>query len=302
MKIFFHSSILLFYLLTISNYSYSQSITGLNSIIDKDEVLKQISSGYSFTEGPAVDKDGRVFFTDQPNDKIYIWDETKGIVQFKVEGERSNGLYFSADQQLVACADFRNRLIKFDLQGTKTVLINHFENKHLNGPNDLWINPNGNIYITDSYYHRTWWPEEQKEEQDKRAVLCLKPNGDLSQVAIGFKMPNGIIGTPDGKTLYISDINEGKIWKYTILPNGELSNKTFFAPEGSDGMTIDNQGNIYLSNKAISVYTKDGIKLGAITVPEQPSNICFAGKNRKTLFITARTSVYKLRMKVNGVQ
>jgi gluconolactonase len=117
-----------------------------------------------------------------------------------------------------------------------------------------------------------------------------------------YKMPNGIIGTPDGKILYVADIEDRKIWKYTINEDGTLSDKTFFAPEGSDGMTIDQKGNVYLTNQAVSVFAPDGHKTGEINVAEQPANVTFGGKDRKTLFITARTSVYKIRMNVKGAK
>jgi gluconolactonase len=130
----------------------------------------------------------------------------------------------------------------------------------------------------------------------------LNPEGKVIRVIDDYKQPNGLIGTPDGKTLYVSDINDGKIWKYTINTDGTLSNKTFFAPEGSDGMTIDNKGNVYLTNKVVSVFNPEGKSIARIEVPEQPSNVCFGGKKRDILFITARTSVYTLKMKVKGIQ
>ncbi len=295
-------------LFTLCLFSYlslstsAQKPAQLSKIIKPNAQVEKIASGFSFTEGPAPDQKGQVYFTDQPNNKIYIWNENDEITEFEVDGERANGLYFDRDGQLVACADYRNKLIKIDLEGNKTVLADGYDDNHLNGPNDLWIHPNGNIYITDSYYHRPWWPEGQVQAQDERAVYCVTPQGKMSRVADGFVMPNGIIGTPDGSTLYVADINDKKIWKYDIQQDGSLTNKTFFAPEGSDGMTIDHQGNVYLTNQAVSVYSKDGEKLGAIQIPEQPANVCFGGKNQKILFVTARTSVYKLMMKVMGVQ
>ncbi|MDX9884011.1 MAG: SMP-30/gluconolactonase/LRE family protein [Prolixibacteraceae bacterium] len=266
-------------------------------MLAKGSQLQKIQSGFAFTEGPAVAKNGEIYFTDQPNDKIYIWNEKSGIREFKVEGERSNGLYFAADGQLVACADYRNKLIKIAMDGTKTVLVDQYDGKHLNGPNDLWVHPNGDIYFTDSYYHRSWWPEGHTQVQDCRGVYCLRTNGQLIRLIDDYKMPNGIIGTPDGKTLYVADIADGKTWKYSIEPDGTLSEKIFFAPEGSDGMTIDKKGNVYLTNRAVSVFAPNGKKLGEIDVPERPANICIGGKNRKTLFITARTSVYTTKMK-----
>lgn len=287
--------------LLASNSSFPQA-SGMKKIIEKDSKVIQVQTGFSFTEGPAVASDGKIFFTDQPNNKIYIWDENDVIREFEVDGERSNGLYFSNDGQLIACADYRNKLLKIDMAGNKTILAEGYDGKHLNGPNDVWQAPNGNIFFTDSYYHRPWWPEGHQEEQDERAVYCVTPAGDYFRVADGYQMPNGIIGSPDGKYLYVADINDKKIWRYDIQPDGTLKNKTFFAPEGSDGMTIDNKGNIYLTNKAVSVFNKKGEKLGEIEIPERPANICFGGKDRNILFITARKSVYKIKTKVRGVQ
>jgi gluconolactonase len=302
MKKIIHTSLFLLCGIFAYHSSFSQIAPKLQKIVAKDATVEKIASGYKFTEGPAVDRHGRIFFTDQPNDKIYIWEEGKEITVFEVEGERSNGLYFNKEGELVSCADFRNKLIKIDMEGKKTVLVDEFEGKHLNGPNDLWIHPNGNIYFTDSYYHRPWWPEGHEQVQDERAVYLLKTNGELSRVAAEYKMPNGIIGSPDGKTLYVADINDKKTWQYAIQPDGSLSDKTFFAPEGSDGMTVDNRGNVYLTNDAVSVFSKKGEKLGNIEIPERPANVVLGGKEGNILFVTARTSVYVLKMKVKGVQ
>lgn len=276
--------------------------TGENkNLIAKGAKVTKGGGGYKFTEGPSVAPDGRVFFTDQPNDKIDVWNENGTIATFMQPCDRSNGTYFNKQGELVACADLHNRLVAITMDKHQRTLTENYNGQPLNAPNDLWIAPNGGIYFTDPYYHRDYWETGRKEVQDKRGVYYLSPEGKVSRVIDDYKQPNGLIGTPDGKTLYVSDINDGKIWKYTIQPNGSLANKTFFAPEGSDGMTIDNRGNVYLTNKFVSVFDKTGNKIAQIEVPEQPSNVCFGGKKRDILFITARTSVFTLKMKVKGV-
>ena len=270
-------------------------------LIAKGAQVIKAGGGYQFTEGPAVAPDGRVFFTDQPNDKIEVWNENGTITTFMQPCERSNGLYFNRKGELVACADLHNRLVAISMDKQQRTLAENYNGQALNAPNDLWIAPNGGIYFTDPYYHRNYWEPGRKEVQNARGVYYLTPEGQLTRLIDDYKQPNGLIGTPDGKTLYVSDINDGKIWKYDIQPDGTLANKTFFAPEGSDGMSIDNQGNVYLTNKFVSVFDKKGKKIAAIEVPEQPSNVCFGGKKRDILFITARTSVYTLKMKVRGV-
>ena len=288
---------------TLVNLIITAVLSGQESeIVAKRVVPQKAETGYAFTEGPAVAKDGSVYFTDQPNDRIYRWDEQEGISLWLEGTERSNGLYFTPDYKLVACADEQNRIIMFESREERKVLLEGFEGKQLNGPNDLWIAPNGDIYFTDAYYHRHYWPEGQREEQVVRGVYLLRPNGMVTRVINDYKQPNGIIGTPDGKTLYVADIEDRKIWRYDILPDGSLENKTYFAPHGSDGMTIDNRGNIYLTMGKVWVYSPEGELISEIEVPESPSNLCFGGEERNILFITARTSVYTLKMNVKGVQ
>lgn len=272
-----------------------------DDLIAEGAKVTKVAGEFAFTEGPSVAPDGRVFFTDQPNDKILIWNEDGKIATFMSPCGRSNGTYFNKKGELVACADLHNQLVAFTMDKKERVLAENFDGKHLNGPNDLWIAPNGGIYFSDPYYFRDYWEPGHQEIQDTRGVYYLSPSGKVSRVISDFKQPNGLIGTPDGKILYVSDINDGKIWKYSIQPDGSLTDKTFFAPEGSDGMTIDNRGNVYLTSKTVSVYNPKGENIAKIEVPEQPSNVCLAGKKRNILFITARTSVYTLKMNVKGV-
>ena len=272
-----------------------------SSIIADKAKIEQAGSGFAFTEGPAVASDGRVYFTDQPNDKIYIWDEKKGISVWLEGTGRSNGMYFNYDGQLVTCADEKTQLAYFDEDKNLIKLCDSFDGKHLNGPNDVWVSLQGGYYFTDPYYHRNWWPDGHKEIQDVRGVYYLSAEGEVTLEIDDFKTPNGLIGTPDGKTLYVADIEDQKTWKYNIQSDGSLSNKTFFAPHGSDGMTIDNKGNIYLTYGKVWVYNPQGELIEELEFPESPSNICFGGELRDVLFVTAQKGVYTLKMNVKGV-
>lgn len=293
-------TIILAVLIVVSSDFVIQSQEDAKYIIATDASIVQVGSGFSFTEGPASDKDGRVYFTDQPNDRIYVWDESEGISLWLEGTGRSNGMYFDSTYRLFTCADENNELAYFDENKKLVPLCNSFDNKYLNGPNDVWISPNGGIYFTDPYYHRSWWNDSHKEVQDVRGTYYLSVDGELSLEVDDLKTPNGLVGTPDGKYLYVADIEDGKTWRYDVRSDGKLANKTFFAPHGSDGMTIDNEGNVYLTSGKVWVYNSNGELIEEIEFPESPANICFGGKDRDVLFVTARTGVYTLKMNVRG--
>ncbi|MBI9073007.1 MAG: SMP-30/gluconolactonase/LRE family protein [Melioribacteraceae bacterium] len=270
-----------------------------DKIIVKSEVIK-LADDFSFTEGPTADKDGNVYFTDQPNNKIHIWNVDGVLSLFTDDSKRSNGLYFDMNGELLACADLDNKLIAFNMDKSIKEYAVDYNGSKLNGPNDLWIDLKGGVYFTDPYYQRPWW-DRKSADLDVEAVYYLLPSRDkVIRVDNELVKPNGIIGSDDGTVLYVADIGAGKTYSYRIVEDGSLSDKKLFCSEGSDGMTIDKSGNVYLTNKTVSVFSKDGKQVIKIEIPESPSNVCFGGVDRKTLFITARTSLYSVEMNVEG--
>jgi gluconolactonase len=276
-----------------------------DSIIAPGARLEKLCDGFAFTEGPAVDKNGNIFFTDQPNDRIVKWDaETRQCSDWLKPCGRSNGTYFDKDGNLIACADEKNELWSISPDKKVTVLVKDFGGKLLNGPNDLWIRPDGGIYFTDPLYKRDYWKRDPKMQQDGQHVYFMAAGyKNVTRVATDLKQPNGIIGTPDGKTLYLADIGAKKTYAYDINADGALTNKRLLCEMGSDGMTIDNEGNVYLTGRGVTVFDKTGKQIENIPVQESwTANVTFGGKNRDTLFITASKSVYGIRTRVKGAQ
>lgn len=262
---------------------------------------EKLSGGFKFTEGPAADVVGNVYFTDQPNDRIHVWGVNGELTTFLEPCGRSNGLCFDKDGTLWACADEKNELWKIDVKTkAKTVVAKDFKGQLLNGPNDVWVSVAGTAYFTDPFYKRNYWTRGPAE-QDKPCVYAVSPKGVVSRANEDLRQPNGIIGTPDGKILYVADIGGGKTYAFDIAANGTLANKRLFCNQGSDGLTIDDAGNLYLTGRGVSVYDKAGKKIDQIDVPESwTANVCFGGADKATLFITASTGLYAVKMKVKG--
>ncbi len=289
-------------LIMLLSYLEVTSKTKSKELFAKGSKPEKLAGDFKFTEGPACDPKGNIFFTDQPNNRIMIWTTKGELTLFTDNSGRANGTYFDKKGDLITCSDERNELWSITPDHKITVLIKDFEGKKLNGPNDLWIAPNGGIYLTDPFYKRPWWNHD-KPELKGQDVYYLAPGAtNLVRVVDDFQQPNGIIGTPDGKFLYVADIREKKTWRYIIQKDGMLTEKKLFAEQGSDGMTIDNQGNIYMTGNGVTIFNRDGALISKIETAESwTTNVCFGGKDRHLLFITAEKSVYGLRMKTKGV-
>jgi gluconolactonase len=227
------------------------------------------------------------------------WSADGKLSTFLQPSGYANGMYFDAQGNLIACADGHNELWSITPDKKITVLLKNFDGKYLNGPNDVWVAPNGGMFITDPFYKRTWW-DHTKMALTNQEVYYLAPGStNAMRVTDDLKKPNGITGTPDGKKLFVSDIQAGQTWSYDIQPDGSLTNKTFFCALGSDGMTIDAEGNLYLTGHGVTVFDKAGQKIGHIDVPEDwTANVCIGGKEHKTLFITASKSLYSIQLRV----
>ncbi|GGI24641.1 SMP-30/gluconolactonase/LRE family protein [Pedobacter mendelii] len=291
---------LIFSILTLLSLVSSAQSTNLIFVQDS---LKLISSQFKFTEGASVDKKGNIFFTDQPNDKIWKYDFDGNLSLFMDKSGRANGTYFDRKGNLIVCADENNQIWSIDKNKKVTVLFSDFEGKKVNGPNDIWIDKKGGIYFTDPYYQRDYWTRKSPEIVGEKVYYLPKGKKTAMVVAEDFKRPNGIVGTPDGKYLYVADRVADVTYRYEIGQDASLSNRQLLLRQGSDGMTLDSNGNIYLTGKGVDIYNPIGNKIGHIDVPENwCGNICFGGKDRNILFITASKSIYKIVTNAKGVE
>jgi len=298
-------------------------------LVSRHGRLVTLAEGFSFTEGPAADRRGNVFFTDQPNDRIYRWDARTSDVTLFLEGTgRSNGMAFDRDGNLIACADMYGELWKIFPDGSHEVLVDNYNGKRLNGPNDVWINPvNGGMYITDPIFPRAYWESDDPRQQgwepthSEQApqgkggyVYYLPPGGNtlvrVTTEAMGWESdswPNGVVGTPDGKKLYVNKWyydNKGGTWVFDINRDGTLSNMRKFTDWGGDGMSMDELGNVYISNgEGVMAFDPRGNHILKIPTGGGATNNTFAGRNGKTLFITGPVDkVTAIRMNVKGAR
>jgi gluconolactonase len=299
-----------FFLLLIALCTASALSRGGDKLIDpisptspiaRGATLEKLADEFQFTEGPAADAEGNVFFTDQPNDRILKWSIDGKLSTWMQPCGRSNGLCFDAHGNLWACADEKNELWCIDPNHKATVVVKDYEGKLLNGPNDVWVRPDGGVYFTDPFYKRSYWNRGPKQQELEGVYFLTPDRAKLRRVVADLEQPNGIIGTPDGKTLYVADIRAKKTYSYDIRPDGDLAGKQLFCTMGSDGMTLDSEGNVYLTGKGVFVFDRQGKQVEHIDVPEKwTANVCFGGKERRTLLITASKGFYGLRMRVNG--
>jgi len=272
------------------------------NVVAPGATLEKLAGGFDFTEGPTCDAEGNLFFTDQPNDRILKWSAEGELSTFLQPAGRANGMCFDTRGHLIACADEKNALWSIAPDGKVTVIVREYRGKLLNGTNDVWVRPDGALYFTDPFYDRPWWTHHAMAQDGQHVYFLSADRRQLVRVADDLQKPNGIIGTPDGNTLYVADIGAGKTYRYDIAPDGGLAGKTLAADQGSDGMTLDNEGNLYLTGNGVLVFDKEGRQLDQIRVPDEhwTGNVCFGGKNRRTLFITASTGLYAIRMRVKG--
>lgn len=261
-----------------------------------------VANSFRFTEGPAADHDGNIYFVDIGNHRIHFYDVARQTVSLVRENSGgADGMIVGADGTLWICELHDQKLSKIDSNGNYQVVLDSFEGKPLSGPNDLWFDDVGGLYFTDSY-------GGHEDRGNETRVFYYSPTGELSLLEDDYYKSNGLHGSPDGRWLYIADYLDDKIYRYPMLKPGLLGDREMFVEYRCDGMTMDENGYLYLatgnSSQGVVIVSPDGATLGSIPMPEDAHNICFGGPAMDTLYITATSGLYSvetdLRAAPNG--
>jgi gluconolactonase len=331
-------TLFLIIIMTLAISGYSTSAEKVTSLVAPGATAKTVKTGYNGTEGPAVDGDGNVYFTEKTGNTIqkWTWSDGKVIIYRTIEGG-AIGQAFDIEGRLLIC-EFSGKVTRDDMKGNITVVADRCRGKMLHIPNDIWVAPNGGIYFTDFSFAGMRMPEgsaggrqggapgdgipgasasgggmpgggvpggvmpgaNEKINPGDLGIDYISPDGKTVMRVADIESPNGIIGTPDGRTVYAGDGK--KIVSFQINPDGTLTDRKIFCEQGTDGMALDERGNVYLTgDEALNVYNSKGEKIEDIPTPEKNCKIMkFAGKERKTLFIAGNIGVYTLEMVVKG--
>ena len=284
----------------------------LAKIIPEGAKLEKAATGFMFTEGPIWDAaKGCLFFSDIPGNKIRKWAPDKGIEIFREPSGKSNGLTLDKQGRLIACEHANRRVSRTEKDGTVVAIADRYEGKRLNSPNDVAVKSDGSIYFSDPPYGLTAeFGVLGEQELPFQGVYRLSPDGEtLTLLADDFEKPNGLAFSPDESLLYIDDTDGAHVRVFDVNPHGSISNGRMFAEltgdeDGNvDGMKVDSQGNVYVTGPGgVSIFDPSGDKLGRIDIPEVAANMAWGDADWKTLYITASTSLYRIRLGIEGIK
>lgn len=276
---------------------FTHAVNGEAELIKPGAELRKLHGGFAFLEGPVADAEGNLFFSDIPSNRILKW-SIDGQLTTVLEGSNgANGLAFDRHGNLVICEEQGKRVSMLRPDGSMEVLAEDYQGAPFNSPNDLWVDAENGIYFTDPNYD-----EPANQTQDAQQVYYISPDrSTVSRVTSDMQRPNGIITAPENDRLYVADTEYDQVFVYEIIDTGNLGARQTFADTGSDGITLDEQGNLYTAwGDGIKIYNPDGNLIYTLPMPERPTNMAFGGADQRTLFITGRQSLYAIDMTVRG--
>ena len=274
------------------------------AIFDRDARLETVAQGFGFTEGPMWDPAGFLYVSDETINKIFrVFPD--GRKEAVIALRDPDGNTFDRQHRLIDCASVLRSIIAVTPEGKYTILADRYEGKRFNSPNDVIVGPDGAIYFTDPTLDLV---AGEKQEIPFQRVYRLGDTGDVRLLTRDLAQPNGLAFSPDGKHLFVDDSEQRNIRLYDVLPDGSLDNGRIFGQEPGgkddgvpDGIKVDEKGNLFVTGpEGIWVWDTEGHHLGTIAIPEQPANLAWGDPDYRTLYITANTSVYRLRTRTKG--
>lgn len=292
----------------------------MRKIVAENAEIEKVAGGFKFIEGPVWHKNGYLLFSDIPSNNIHKYTPEEGVTIHiensgfvgsgeEKEGPGSNGLAFDMSGNLIICQHGARQIVKYDLEGNYTVIARQYGGKRLNSPNDVVVKSDGTVFFTDPPWGLPKNGDDPAKELNHQGVYRLK-NGNLTLIDGGLHSPNGIALSPDEDYLYVANLNGDKkeYLRYKVDQEGTISNRMLFFDASSlkeagspDGIKIDVNGNCYFTGPGgVLVVTPKGEHIGTIAPPEQPANIAWGGMEGKTLFMTCRTSLYAIKLKIEG--
>ena len=282
--------------------------SAINKIVPEDAVVEQLAGGFGFTEGP-VWRQGSLLFSDIPSNRIVRWrrlSEGPEVTTFRTPSGNSNGLTLDRSGRLIACEHSARRVTRTEPDGTITVLAERYQGKRLNSPNDVVVRSDGSVFFTDPPYglaQLTTW-----KELPFHGVYRLAPDGELVLLADDFDRPNGLAFGPDEQVLYVNDTARGHIRAFDVSQEGGVSNGRVLIemrgtePGAPDGMKVDREGNIYCTGPGgFWIISPAGTCLARVRPPELPANLAWGDADFRSLYLTARTGLYRIRLNIPGV-
>lgn len=281
----------------------------MRDVVGAAPAFEQLGTGYAFTEGPVWHpREKTVVFSDMPGDHMRVWREGAGVKTYRQPCNMANGNAYDREGRLVTCEHATSRLVRQEKDGSLSVLASHWQGRELNSPNDVVVKGDGAIYFTDPTYGRAEYYGRKREVQlGFRGVYRVDPQGELALLADDFGQPNGLCFSADEKRLFVNDTDRQHIRVFEVEPDGKLRGGQVWAEtkgEGAgapDGMKLDSAGNVWCCGPGgVHVFAPDAACLGVLRTPEYVANFCFGGDDLKTLFVTASTSLYRVRVNVAG--
>jgi len=261
--------------------------------------IEKVDAGFRFTEGPVWSREGFLLFSDVPNNQIRKLVPGERSVAFRDDSHGANGNTFDAQGRFYSCESKTRRVVRMDKKGKMEVLAEKWEGKRLNAPNDIVVRKDGQIYFTDPAFG----DQADTRELDFYGVYHINPKGVMNLIARPAGRPNGIAFSPNGRILYVANSDDRNVRAYDVDHNGAVSNERVVVSNIDgvpDGIRLDEKGNLYVTAKGVSVYTAEGKLLHTIELSETPANCAFGDPDLQTLYITARTSLYRVRLNVKG--